>query len=47
MSRSNMVEVMMKGSKRIFFFVSSNCHFIFMLFVEENIVSTVSYVSHI
>ena len=31
--------------KRIVCFVESNCHFIFMLFVEGNMVNAVEYVS--
>ena len=32
--------------RRIIRFVVENCHFIFILFVEGNIVSAVEYVSH-
>lgn len=40
-----MVEVIIKGGNRVAFFVYSNCHFIFMLFVDGNMVSAVLYVS--
>lgn len=36
-----MVEVMISGGRRMIFFVLSNCHFIFMLFAEGNMVSVV------
>lgn len=38
---------MVRGDRRVIFFVVSNCHFIFMLFVEGNMVSAVAYVSRI
>lgn len=40
-----MVERMIRGDRRVVFFVYSNCHFIFMLFADGNIVSAVLYVS--
>lgn len=40
-----MVEVTIRGGRRMLFFVFSNCHFIFIVFVEGNIVSAVAYVS--
>ena len=46
-SGSSIVEITIKGGKRVMFFVFSNCHFIFMLFVEGNIVSAVAYVNRI
>ena len=36
---------MISGGRKIIFFVFSNCHFIFMLFVDGHIVSAVLYVS--
>lgn len=39
------MEITVSGGRRIIFFVLSNFHFIFMLFVEGNIVSVVVYVS--
>jgi len=38
---SSMVEMMISGGRRIIFFALSNCHFIFMLFTEGNMVSAV------
>lgn len=38
---SNIVEVIINGGRRMIFFVLSNCHFIFMLFAEGNMVSVV------
>lgn len=46
-SGSNIVEVIMRGGSRVIFFVYSNCHFIFMLFADGNMVSAVLYVSRI
>lgn len=40
-----MVEIMISGGSRVVFFVLSNCHFIFIMLVEGNIVSAVAYVS--
>lgn len=40
-----MVEVTISGGSKVTFFVFSNCHFIFMLFIEGNMVSAVAYVS--
>ena len=42
-----MVEVTISGDKRIMFFVFLNCHFIFMVFIEGNIVSAVACVNRI
>lgn len=42
---SNIVEMIIKGGSRVVFFVCSNCHFIFMLFADGNMVSAVLYVS--
>lgn len=47
MSGSIIVETTIVGDRRIIFFVLSNCHFIFMLFVVGNKVSAVAYVSRI
>lgn len=38
---SSIVEVIINGGRRMIFFVLSNCHFIFMLFAEGNMVSVV------
>lgn len=38
---SNIVEIMISGGNKAIFFVFSNCHFIFILFVEGNSVSAV------
>lgn len=43
----NIVDITIRGGRNIVFFVFSNCHFIFMLFVEGNMVSAVAYVSRI
>lgn len=43
-SGRSMVDATIRGGKRIIFFVLSNCHFIFMLFAEGNIVNAVAYV---
>lgn len=40
-----MVEIIIRGGSKVIFFVCSNCHFIFMLFADGNIVSAVLYVS--
>lgn len=40
-----MVEITIRGDSRVVFFVFSNCHFIFIVFVEGNKVSAVAYVS--
>lgn len=45
MSGSSIVDITIKGGKRIVFFVHSNRHFIFMLLFEGNMVSAVVYVS--
>lgn len=45
MTGSNIVEITVSGDNRIIFFVLLNFHFIFILFVEGNIVSVVVYVS--
>ena len=37
---------MIAVGRKIICFVKSNCHFIFMLLVEGNIVGAVEYVSH-
>lgn len=44
-SGSSIVEMTIKGGSRVTFFMCSNCHFIFMLFVDGNMVSAVLYVS--
>ena len=44
-SGSSMVDSTTIFGKRVICFVVENCHFIFMLFVEGNIVSAVEYVS--
>lgn len=44
-SGSSMVDITIKGDKKIVFFVRSNRHFIFMQLFEGNIVSAVVYVS--
>lgn len=46
-SGSNMVDSTVIVGRRVIRFVVGNCHFIFMLFVEGNIVSAVEYVSRI
>ena len=40
-----MVEITISGGSMVVFFVFSNCHFIFIMFVEGNMVSAVAYVS--
>lgn len=44
-SGSSMVDSTVIVGKKIVCFVVENCHFIFILFVEGNIVSAVEYVS--
>lgn len=44
-SGNNIVDSVTIVGKRVICFVMENCHFIFMLFVEGNIVSAVEYVS--
>lgn len=44
-SGSSIVDITIIVGRRIICFVVENCHFIFMLFVEGNIVSAVEYVS--
>ena len=46
-SGSSMVDSTTVVGRRVICFVGENCHFIFMLFVEGNIVSVVEYVSRI
>ena len=46
-SGSNMVDSTVIVGRRVIRFVVGNCHFIFILFVEGNIVSAVEYVSRI
>lgn len=46
-SGSNMVDNTVIVGRRVIRFVVGNCHFIFILFVEGNIVSAVEYVSRI
>ena len=46
-SGSNMVDSTGIVGRRVIRFVVGNCHFIFILFVEGNIVSAVEYVSRI
>lgn len=46
-SGSVMVDNTTIVGRKVIFFVRGNCHFIFMLFVEGNIVSAVEYVSRI
>ena len=46
-SGSSMVDSTTVVGRRVICFVGENCHFIFMLFVEGNIVSAVEYVSRI
>lgn len=46
-SGNNMVDRTVIVGRRIIRFVVGNCHFIFILFVEGNIVSAVEYVSRI
>ena len=46
-SGSSMVDSTTVVGRRVIFFMRENCHFIFMLFVEGNIVSVVEYVSRI
>lgn len=46
-SGSNMVDSTVIVGRRVIRFVFGNCHFIFILFVEGNIVSAVEYVSRI
>lgn len=38
----SIVEITISGGKKVIFFVFSNCHFIFMIFVEGNMVSAVA-----
>lgn len=45
MSGRSIVDITINGGNRVVYFVLSNCHFIFMLFVEGNKVSAVAYVS--
>lgn len=45
MRGSSIVEIIISRGNRAVLFVFSNCHFIFMLFVEGNMVSAVAYVS--
>lgn len=40
-----MVDATTIVGRRVIFFVVENCHFIFILFVEGNIVSAVEYTS--
>jgi hypothetical protein len=44
-SGNNMVDSTVIVGRRVICFMEGNCHFIFMLFVEGNIVSAVEYVS--
>ena len=44
-SGSSMVDSTTIVGRRVICFVVENCHFIFMLFVEGNIVSVVEYMS--
>lgn len=46
-SGSNMVDSTVIVGRRVIRFVVGNCHFIFILFVEGNIVSAVEYISRI
>lgn len=46
-SGSSMVDNTVIVGRRVIRFVVGNCHFIFILFVEGNIVSAVEYVSRI
>ena len=46
-SGSSMVDNATIVGRRVICFVVENCHFIFMLFVEGNIVNEVEYVSRI
>ena len=46
-SGSSIVDVTIRGARRVVFFVVSNCHFIFILFVAGNIVSAVVYVRRV
>ena len=45
-SGNSIVDSTVIVGRRIICFVVENCHFIFILFVEGNIVSAVEYVSH-
>ena len=45
MSGSSIVDITIRGGRRVIFFVYSNRHFIFMLLFEGNMVSAVAYVS--
>lgn len=45
MSGRSIVDSTAKVGRRVIRFVVENCHFIFILFVEGNIVSVVEYVS--
>lgn len=42
-SGRSMVDATIRGGRKIIFFMLSNCHFIFVLFAEGNIVSAVAY----
>ena len=44
-SGRSMVDSTVKVGRKVIRFVVENCHFIFILFVEGNIVSVVEYVS--
>lgn len=45
MSGSIIVDITIRGGKKVIFFVHSNRHFIFMLLFEGNMVSAVEYVN--
>ena len=46
-SGSSIVDSTIIVGKRVIYFVVENCHIIFILFVEGNVVSAVEYVSHV
>ena len=46
-SGSSIVDSTIIVDKRVIYFVVENCHIIFILFVEGNVVSAVEYVSHV